>query len=89
MNRFEKLCWYWDIENRYLHENIDEIIYFEKLISDYDYFNKKLLMPLNLDIPKEIWENEAKTPKNITKKHTIPHWSDWKLEDLESFKRIC
>lgn len=89
MNRFEKLCWYWDVENRYLYENIDTIIHFEKLISDYKYFNEKLLEPLNLDIPKEIWEDEIKAPKNVTKKHTIPHWNDWDLERLESFNKIC
>ena len=89
MNRFEKLCWYWDVENRYLHENIDTIIHFEKLISDYQYFNKNLLSPLNLEIPKEKWEKEVKSPKNITKKHAIPHWNDWDAEKLESFNKIC
>lgn len=89
MNRFEKSCWYWDVENRYLHENIDTIIYFEQLISDYDYFNKKILEPLNLEIPKEIWEQEIKSPKNITQKFTIPKWNDWDSEKLESFNRIC
>ena len=89
MNRFEKLCWYWDIENRYLHENIDNIIQFKKLISNYDYFNEKLLEPLNLEISKEIWEKEVKTPKNVTQKYTIPHWNDWNAEKLESFNKIC
>ncbi len=89
MSRFEKLCWYWDVENRYLHENIDTIIYFEKLISDYEYFNKNLLVPLNLEISKDIWEKEVKSPKNITKQHTIPHWNDWDPKKLESFNKIC
>lgn len=89
MNRFERLCWYWDIENRYLHENIDITIYFEKLISDYEYFNEILLEPLKLQIPKDIWEEEVKSPKNITKKHTFPHWSEWDPEKLESFNKIC
>jgi len=89
MNRFEKLCWYWDVENRYLHKNIDKIIYFEKLISDYDYFNKNLLLPLNLEIHKEIFEKEIKSPKNLTKKHKIPRWNDWEPEKIESFNKIC
>ncbi|MFW9867188.1 MAG: sulfotransferase [Candidatus Thorarchaeota archaeon] len=89
MNRFEKLCWYWDVENRYLHENVEKTIYFEKLISDYEYFNKKLLTPLNLNIPQEVWEMEVKSPKNKTKKHAITHWKDWNPERLESFSKIC
>lgn len=89
MNRFERLCWYWDVENRYLHENIDSLIQFEKLISDFDYFNKKLLKPLDLNISKEIWEKEIKNPKNITKKHRIPHWREWDTEKLETFNKIC
>lgn len=89
MNRFERLCWYWDVENRYMIENIDRIIYFEKLLSDYDYFNKNLLEPLNLEITKETWENEISAPKNITKKHAIPRWNEWCPEKLKSFYEIC
>lgn len=89
MNRFDKLCWYWDVENRYLHKNIDITIHFEQLISNYEYFNEKLLEPLNLEIPKEVWEREVKTPKNITKKYTIPHWNTWNPVKLESFNKIC
>ena len=89
MNRFEKLCWYWDIENRYLHENTNKTIYFEKLISNYEYIKENLLTPLNLDIPKELWEQEINNPKNVTKKYTISHWDTWEFDKLEAFNKIC
>lgn len=89
MNRFEKLCWYWDVENRYLHENINTTLYFEKLLSSYEYFREYLLKPLALDITKEIWEEEIKTPKNVTQQYTIPQWNNWDPEKIESFHKIC
>ena len=89
MNRFERLCWYWDIENRYLGESIDNIIKFEKLISNYEYFRTNLLIPLNLEISEEIWQKEVKTPKNITPKHNLPHWTKWDQHKKEKFFEIC
>lgn len=75
MSRFEKLCWYWMVENRFLRECIgDSPVQFEKIISDYNYFKETLLDTLGLDIPKGIWEREVKKPRNITIKHKPPHW---------------
>lgn len=89
MTRFERICWYWAIENQYLNENIKNTIKFEMLISNYDYFKKKLLNPLNLAISKEIWMKEIEIPKNITIKYKISHWKDWDKEQIDKFKLIC
>lgn len=37
MTRFEKVCWLWQADNRYLRKNIGHSLQFEKLISDYGY----------------------------------------------------
>ncbi|MHA1284996.1 MAG: sulfotransferase family protein [Promethearchaeota archaeon] len=89
MSRFEKLCWYWKVENEYLDQHLKYRIRFEDIISDYNYFSNNLLKILNLDISKETWENEIKTPKNITLKYTIPHWKDWDETMLNKFNKIC
>ena len=90
MNRFERLCWYWDVENRYLSENIENTIIFEELISNYEYFKTNLLIPLDLEISEEIWQREVKTPKNITPKYNLhPHWTKWDQKNKENFFRLC
>lgn len=89
MSRFEKLCWYWMIENKYLRECIGKTVQFEKIISDYEYFRKNVLKPLNLEIPKESWEKEVNKPKNVTKTYKLSHWSKWDKEKKEIFERIC
>lgn len=89
MNRFEKLCWYWDVENRYLKENIEKTVYFEKLISNYSYFKENLLLPLELEIPENIWQKEINSPKNVSISYKIPHWTKWKQKELAIFNQIC
>ncbi|MBA7694795.1 hypothetical protein ES703_103408 [subsurface metagenome] len=59
MTQFEKICWYWDVENRYLNKNIKKTLQFEKLISSYKYFKEHLLDPLELKISKETWQKEV------------------------------
>ena len=73
MDRFEKLCWYWKTTNEYLFDNFgDDILKFEKLISDYEYFNKKILIPLNIDsLSYDKWINIVQKPKNTSKAYNI------------------
>ncbi|MFX0075456.1 MAG: sulfotransferase, partial [Candidatus Hermodarchaeota archaeon] len=89
MSRFEKLCWYWKTENEYLSLNLKDAIRFEDLISNYNYFHKNLLDPLNLEISEDLWRKEKESPKNVTTNYTLPHWKDWDTETLDSFNNIC
>jgi len=89
MTQFEKICWYWDVENRYLNECIKKTLQFEKLISSYEYFKEHLLDPLELKISKETWQKEVHSPENITSQYTIPHWSEWDKREMDAFNEIC
>lgn len=89
MNRFEKICWYWQMENKFLREHIPKRIHFEKILEDYDYFKENLLSPLGLDIPIEIWEKHTQKKINPSSKYILPHWKEWDKELLEKFYRIC
>ena len=89
MDRFEKLCWYWMTENRYLRHAINRTVQFEKLLSDYEYFASELLAPLNLTIPKYAWRTAKERPKNVTRQYQISHWSDWDTDKKQAFERIC
>jgi len=89
MDRFERLCWYWWVENKYLVESIVTPIYFERIIKDFDYLKENLLSPLGLDISQENWIDEINQPKNSTAQHAIPHWRDWSQERQDKFDSIC
>jgi len=90
MTRFEKLCWYWAVENQYLYECCKgKIIQFEKILSDYRYFREKILQPLGLRIPKKIWEKAVKMPKNPSAYYKLPHWREWNQWMKEKFEEIC
>lgn len=89
MDRFERLCWYWTVENRFLRQAISHRVKFEHLINDYAYFRENLLDPLGLELPRESWASEINQPKNKTKNHVLPHWSEWGRDRRESFVRIC
>jgi hypothetical protein len=89
MTRFEKLCWYWKNENNHLRINIKNMINFEKIISDYDYFSEKVLNILGLEISEFLWEKERNKPKNITTDYTLPKWPNWTEEEKSIFNEIC
>lgn len=89
MSRFEKVCWYWQTENKFLRNSIGNTVQLEKLVADYDYLHEKLLRPLNLDIPREAWERGIDKPKNATQHYQIPHWSAWDSETVATFEAIC
>lgn len=89
MNRFEKLCWYWMVENRYLRHAIDRAVQFEKVVSEYEYFASQLLTPLGLSIAEKNWRVAKQRPKNATRRYRIPHWSSWDDNKKQAFERIC
>mgnify|MGYP000512911321 CR=1 FL=1 len=90
MTRFEKLCWYWTVENEYLYECCNgKIIQFEKILSDYEYFKERILQPLGLRIPRKIWEKEVNKPRNPSLYYRLPHWKAWSKWMKEKFEEIC
>jgi hypothetical protein len=89
MDRFEKLCWYWATENRYLRHNIDRTVQFEKILSNYDYFARQVLAPLGLTLSRDTWLSMKQRPKNATRRYSIPHWSDWDVAKRRAFGKIC
>lgn len=89
MSRFERLCWYWQVENHHLRLNIEKRVQFERLIGSYDYLKKELLSPLGIDVPKNMWQAAVDSPKNVTDQYRIPHWSEWGDDRMASFRRIC
>jgi|Deesub1362A_J573_1020465.scaffolds.fasta_scaffold00470_10 hypothetical protein len=89
MSRFERLCWYWQVENRYLRSCIKRTVQLERIVSSYEYFSDEVLKPLNLEIPEGIWQEAVKSPKNVTREYKLPHWSEWEQEKVAAFWRIC
>jgi len=89
MSRFEKLCWYWQEENRYLRENIQNLVKFEEILKDYEYFRNNILEKIGICLSEEIWKREVNNPKNVTKEYSIPPWSEWDKKKKDIFKEIC
>jgi hypothetical protein len=70
-DRFQKLCWYWKHTNIFLHSKIKKTVQFEKLITDYSYFEHNILKPTGLDIPFDLWKREVKSPRNTSKNRIL------------------
>ncbi|MDP8218131.1 MAG: sulfotransferase [Candidatus Theseobacter exili] len=89
MTRFEKVCWFWQNDTKYLDENTKYTVKLEKLRADYTYFKEKILDYLDLYVSKEDWEDIVNKPKNKSPVLSFPHWSEWNVEQKEAFNRIC
>ena len=89
MDHFERVCWLWQIDNRFVRERTARTVQFEQLIADYGYFKERILEPLQLSLSEASWRQAVARPKNATKAYAMPHWSQWDASRREAFKRIC
>lgn len=88
-SRFQKLCWLWSYTNSYLENRVPDFVLFEKLISDYDYFSSRMETFLGVNVGRELWEKHVSKPLNVTRKFSMPPWSEWETEQREQFIEIC
>lgn len=89
MSRFEKLCWLWSADNRFIRENTDHVILFEKLRIDFDYFDENVLRFLDLELNADIWNDEMGKVFNSTPRYTFPKYAEWTAEQKRQFDIIC
>ncbi|NIQ17166.1 MAG: hypothetical protein GTO02_23125 [Candidatus Dadabacteria bacterium] len=93
MSRFEKICWLWS--NSYeilLHQLPDytPILQLEKLVTDYEYFYKKLCNPLDIQIDYLTWEKiTTKKSKNASDEYILSSWENWDDMKKNTFNKIC
>lgn len=89
LSRFEKVCWLWLDGNRQLRQDIKKVVTFEKLISDFDYFEKQIIDPVGINISESLWRKNTQKPQNVTENFTLPKWPEWDKDLTTSFNRIC
>ena len=66
-NKFSQICWNWASTTlKLISENI-ELIQFEKLTSDYGYFEEKLLRPFNFNFSRLLWKGLVSKKVNKTR----------------------
>ena len=89
MSRFEKICWLWQCDNRYLRESIGFTLSFERLIMDWDYFKRGLADHIGIQVSQEVWQNYSRRIGNPTPVFRMGEWSSWSSLDRERFAAIC
>lgn len=88
LSRFEKICWSWKVENKYMRENTNLRARFEDITTSYELFKAQILAPLGLELNKSIWEQSI-GKRNKTGRFTLGPWQDWSQEERDIFEGIC
>ncbi len=89
MSRFEKICWLWQFDNRYLRESTGITLPFERLITDWDYFKKELADRIGIDVSQEVWQDYSRRVGNPTPTFRMGQWSSWAGLERDQFIAIC
>lgn len=89
MTRFEKLCWLWAADNRFIRSHVNHVLQFEQLVSNFDYFDEKVLKFLNIEVKPDAWQSEVGRVFNSTPRYTFPKFSEWNAIEKQQFERIC
>jgi len=89
MKRFEKLCWLWAADKRYIRTHVGQNVRFENLLSDFDYFSSKVLDFTGLTMDQRDWSASVKGINNATPHYNFPAYNDWGGDEKRSFETIC
>lgn len=82
-DRFERLCWYWAHTNEILLDRVGHPIQMERVLSEYEYFEERILSPLEIRIDRDLWAKEVSRPRNTSRSNARRDL----LKDLVRFKR--
>lgn len=66
-DKFSQICWNWKKDTEILLDKGLDLLHFEKIISDYDYFKNNLLDKIELKMDKSVWEDKVVIKKNKTR----------------------
>jgi hypothetical protein len=66
-DKFTRICWNWTNTTRQLLSQQTELLQFERLLSDYEYFRNHLLAPFGFCLPAEQWAVRARIREKPTR----------------------
>jgi len=91
MDRFERLCWYWQHATSKLIREKIPIIQFEQILRSYTYLQSNLLDFIGIKLDRDVWNYERRVLKNetIPQKKVFPRYDEWTDKQKASFIRIC
>ena len=89
MDRFARICWFWQEENSRLRKAIGRTVQLEKILTSYEYFSSEVLTPCGILIDKKNWQNAVVSPRNTSREFSMPKWQDWTPEQQKTFREIC
>ena len=89
MDRFARICWYWQEENRRMRQTIGRTVQFERILSSYAYFCEQVLGPCGIELEESVWRSAVTCPQNVTPRHQMPKWENWTPQQQKIFRDIC
>jgi len=89
-NRFQKIVFFWKMENEYMRQHTHKTVVFERLISDYAYAKEELFEPLGVSISEEVWRQFTAKKVNANKKTDDRYkYENWTDEEKAFFREMC
>ena len=70
-DKLSQICWNWKTETELLLKRDLDIIQFERIITDYDYFKTNLLDKIDLEMDFKKWKREVSIKKKPDKTNSI------------------
>lgn len=89
MERFERVCWYWNDGVTNLMRYGVPTIKLEDIIEDYQFFLDNVLKPLQLNISEKMWKSSVKEKVNASQSYGFPSYKNWSNAQKMQFEEWC
>lgn len=89
MDKFQRACWIWRIDNEYLTRFADRTIRFEQMITDFDLFHHVFCEPHGIELSASSWGARLGLRENLNKRKTLTGWHEWTVSQRRFFEQEC
>lgn len=95
LDEFEKMCWFWKVENNIMLDLYQDEDYFKSLKFEDIFLSenkekqlREMIEFVGLSFEEKMLDH-FKTKKNKSKKEYFPKWQEWNSDKSRKLKSIC
>jgi hypothetical protein len=89
LDKFQKICLLWRVENEYALQYADKVVRFEDMMSDYQAFHDCFCQPTGIHVDAGLWSSRSRVKDDANCSTRRYGWAEWNGEQRGFFRAEC